>query len=101
MLSLCLYFLVESCNGLFNMKVVEVKWGDAWIDTDDFTLEDARKLKPVVRSTIGFLIKENSDAIVLCTDFYEKDKKIINTPMIIPSNMILDYWIYEVVDDAI
>ena len=83
------------------MKVVEVKWGDAWVDTDDFSLTDAKKLKPVVRSTIGFLITENKEVVVLCTDFYEKEKKIINTPMIIPRDMILDYWIYEIVDDAI
>ena len=83
------------------MKVVEVKWGDAWVDTDDFSLTDAKKLKPVVRSTIGFLITENKEAVVLCTDFYEKEMKIINTPMIIPRDMILDYWIYEIVDDAI
>ena len=83
------------------MKVVEVKWGDAWVDTDDFSLTDAKKLKPIVRSTIGFLITENKEVVVLCTDFYEKEKKIINTPMVIPRYMILDYWIYEIVDDAI
>ena len=83
------------------MKVVEVKWGDAWVDTDDFSLTDAKKLKPIVRSTIGFLITENKEVVVLCTDFYEKEKKIINTPMVIPKDMIIDYWVYEVVDDAI
>lgn len=77
------------------MKVVEVKWGDAWVDTDDFSLTDAKKLKPIVRSTIGFLITENKEVVVLCTDFYEKEKKIINTPMIIPRDMIIDYWVYE------
>ena len=82
------------------MKIVEVKWGDAWVDTDDFSLTDAKKLKPIVRSTIGFLITENKEVVVLCTDFYEKEKKIINTPMVIPRDMILDYWIYEIVDDA-
>jgi len=82
------------------MKVVEVKWGDAWVDTDDFSLTDAKKLKPIVRSTIGFLITENKEVVVLCTDFYEKEKKIINTPMVIPKDMIIDYWEYEAVDDA-
>ena len=82
------------------MKIVEVKWGDAWVDTDDFSLTDAKKLMPIVRSTIGFLITENKEVVVLCTDFYEKEKKIINTPMVIPRDMILDYWIYEIVDDA-
>ena len=82
------------------MKVVEIKWGDAWIDTDDFSVTEAKKLKPVVRSTIGYLVSENSKAFFLCTDIFEKDKKTINTPMIIPTEMIIDYWVYEVVDDA-
>ena len=81
------------------MKVVEVKWGDAWVDTDDFSLTDAKKLKPVVRSTIGFLITENSEVVVLCTDFYEKDKKIISTPMVIPRDMIIDYWEYKTIPE--
>ena len=83
------------------MKVVEVRWGDAWVDTDDFNLAEAKKLTPIVRSTVGFLLSENDQAVVLCTDFYEKDKKTINTPMVIPRDMIIDYWIYEVVDDGI
>ena len=81
------------------MRIVEIKWGDAWVDTDDFTLVDAKKLEPVIRTTIGFLIAENDKAVVLCTDVYEKDKKTINTPMIIPVDMIIDYWIYEVTDE--
>mgnify|MGYP003625076090 FL=1 len=80
------------------MKIVEVRWGDAWIDPSDFSLADAKKLKSIVRTTAGFLIEENSEVVVLCTDFYEKDKKTINTPMIIPRGMILDYWIYEVLE---
>ena len=78
------------------MKVVEVKWNDAWIDTDDFTVKDAKKLEPIVRSTIGYLISYNSKAVILCTDFFEKDKKTINTPMVIPIEMIIDYWVYEI-----
>tara|TARA_R110000824_G_scaffold160705_3_gene335609 strand:- start:1302 stop:1550 length:249 start_codon:yes stop_codon:yes gene_type:complete len=80
------------------MKIAEVKWGDAWIDTSDFSLADAKKLKAIVRTTAGFLIEENSEVVVLCTDFYEKDKKTINTPMVIPRDMIIDYWIYEVLE---
>ena len=80
------------------MKVIEVKWNDAWIDTDDYTKEKAKKLTPVVRTTIGFLVGENSKAIVLCTDYFEKDTKTINTAMVIPVEMILEYWEYEIVE---
>ena len=81
------------------MKIVEIKWGDAWVDTDDFTLVDAKKLEPIIRTTVGFLIAETDKAVVLCTDTYEKDKKTINTPMVIPIDMIEDYWIYEVIEE--
>ena len=83
------------------MKIVEIKWGDAWIQPDDFSVVDAKKLEPVVRSTIGYLVSENTKAVILCTDFFEKDKKTINTPMIIPVDMIIDYWEYEIVDDGV
>jgi len=82
------------------VKVVEVKWNDAWIDTDDFTVKDAKKLEPIVRSTIGYLISYNSKAVILCTDFFEKDKKTINTPMVIPIEMIIDYWVYEIIPEG-
>ena len=65
-----------------------------------FTIVDAKKLKPIVRSTIGYLVSENSKAVVLCTDIFEKDKKTINTPMIIPSEMIIDYWVYEIIPEG-
>ena len=81
------------------MRIVEIKWGDAWVDTDDFTLVDAKKLEPVIRTTIGFLIAETDKAVVLCTDTYEKDNKKITTPMVIPIDMIEDYWIYEVIEE--
>ena len=81
------------------MKIVEIKWGDAWVDTDDFTLVDAKKLEPIIRTTVGFLIAETDKAVVLCTDTYEKDKKTINTPMVIPIDMIEDYWVYEVIEE--
>ena len=76
------------------MQVVEVIWFDAYIDTDDFTLKKARKLKPVPRTTVGYLIEENEDSIVLCTDTYPKSKKTISTPMVIPNTWIVEMWIY-------
>lgn len=80
------------------MKVVEVKWADAWIDTSDVSLKKAKKLKPVVRTTIGFFVGQNDEGIILCTDFYEKEKETINAPMCIPNGMVLDWWIYETCD---
>lgn len=77
------------------MKVVEVLWGDAWIGTDDVSIKKAAKFKPVMRTTVGWLVAENKDGLVLCTDKYEKSKKIVNAPMFIPHGWIYEYWEYE------
>ena len=76
------------------MRVVEVKWQDAWIDTDDMTLSKAKKLKPVIRSTVGYLVNDCEDWVVLSTDKFEKGKEI-SAPMVIPKGMILEYHEYE------
>jgi hypothetical protein len=76
------------------MRCVEVKWGDAFIDTCDISIKKAAKLKPVVRSTIGYLVAENSECIILATDKFEKDKKTVHAPMVIPWGMVIDYWEY-------
>ena len=77
------------------MEILEVKWDDAWIDTDDYLKKDSEKLKPIRRTTVGFLIADREDAIVMCTDIYEKDSKHINAPMVIPKGMVVNYWIWE------
>ena len=71
------------------MKVFEVKWGDAFIDTSDMTIAKAKKLRPVVRTTIGFLVTENAECIVLATDYFEKGKEI-SAPMVIPQGWIIE-----------
>lgn len=78
-------------------KVIEVRWGDAWIDTEDILIEDAKKLKPITRSTIGWLIADNDTELILSTDIYhsEKYKEYVNAIMVIPKGMIIDYWEYE------
>ena len=79
------------------MKIAEVVWGDAWIDTDDISIKKAAKLKPIKRSTVGYLVAENKECIVLSTDYFHKDKKQVSAPMIIPWGWILEYHIFEVV----
>jgi len=77
------------------MKIVEVHWMDAWIDTQDLSLKKAKKLKPIQRFTVGYLIAENEHGLVLSTDYFPKKKiKEVSAPMVIPWGMI-DYWEYE------
>ena len=78
--------------------IVEVQWGDAWIDTDDYTFEEAKKLTPVIRKTIGYLINITDECIILATDIYKEskspeiEKNTINTPMVIPWGMVIEWY---------
>ncbi len=76
------------------MRIVEVKWGDAFIDTGDISIKKAKKLTPIVRSTVGYLVGENKEAIVLATDKFEKGKEV-SAPMVIPWGWIIEYWEYQ------
>lgn len=76
------------------MAVVEVRWGDAWIGTNDLSLKKAKALKPIIRTTVGHLIDEDDERIVLATDTFEKGNEV-SGPMVIPQGWILDYWIYK------
>jgi hypothetical protein len=80
------------------MKIVEVEWEDAWVDTIDITIDEAKKLKPVVRTSVGWKISENFEGIILATDSFKDDKKHVNTPMFIPWGIVREYWEYEIDD---
>jgi len=69
-------------------KIVEVDWVDAFIDTDDFTLEKATKLQPIPRKTIGYLVVEDKDRIVLATDIFPDKKDEYSACMVIPKPWI-------------
>ena len=52
-------------------KLIEVKWDDAWIDTEDVLISEAKKLKAVSRSTVGWLVSDNENELILITiDYY-------------------------------
>ena len=78
-------------------KVIEVQWEDAWIDTDDILITDAKKLKSILRSTVGWLVADNENELILSTDIFhsEEDSKYVNTIMVVPKGMIVEYWEYE------
>ncbi len=72
-------------------NIVKVTWDDAWIDTDDFKLEDALEAKPVRRHTVGYLVCNNQTGIVMCTDMYEEpeDDYEGSALMCIPQGMVI------------
>jgi len=76
------------------MRVVECQWQDAFIDTSDMSLKKAKQLKPIIRSTVGYLVSDEHDWLILSTDKFKKGKEI-SAPMVIPKGMIISYWEYE------
>lgn len=75
------------------MKVVEVTWGDAFVSTSDISEKKAKHLKPVMRTTVGYLISENEAGIVIAMDRYEKGGA--NTYTLVPWGWITEYWEYS------
>jgi|TARA_R110000824_G_scaffold285519_1_gene473714 hypothetical protein len=76
--------------------IAEVLWEDSWIESSDFSIKEALTFKPVLRSTVGYLIEETDDCVILATDLYEKETDGANTPMVIPWSVILGYWEFDV-----
>jgi hypothetical protein len=68
---------------------IVVKWGDAFIDTDDFDPKKVQDTEPVWRYTCGFLVAKNQHGYVLCTDLYEKTTDGAAARMFIPHGMVV------------
>jgi len=68
--------------------IVVVEWGDAFIDTDDFDIKDAKETTPVYRTTVGFYIAKNQHGIILATDVYAKKEDGVAAKMFIPWGMV-------------
>ena len=55
--------MVDEFNN--RLPIAEVVWEDAWIDPKDISMEDAVKLMPIIRSTVGYVVsKENAENVV-------------------------------------
>ena len=70
-------------------RVVVVEWGDAFIDSEDFSIEEAQKTEPVYRKTVGFFIARNKYGIVLATDLYADPEDGAAGKLFIPLGMVL------------
>ena len=70
------------------VPIAEILWEDAWVEAKDFPTEEAASFKPIIRSTVGYLIEETEECVILATDLY-MEKDMANTPMIIQWSMIL------------
>jgi len=68
-------------------KIVEVEWFDAQSSTESFTVEEIKQiLKPLHTYSVGYLIEDNKDYIVLgFTDF---GNGLIKHHQCIPKGMV-------------
>ena len=79
---------------LKNNKVYEVLWKDAWIDPQDYSLSKAKTQKPIERYTIGYLVDESEERLVLATDYFVVGSDV-NSLIVIPTGMIKKIWSYD------
>ena len=77
------------------MKIVEVHWQDAWVDTDEISINAALKKKPILTISVGHLIAENEHGIIMVTDTYPKSPKKGRVTNLIPWGMVTDYYEYK------
>lgn len=70
-------------------RIAVISWGDAFIESDDFTYEEAVSTEPVWRSTVGYLICRNRYGYILATDVYSDIEEIAGK-LFIPHGMVLD-----------
>lgn len=70
-------------------RVIVIEWGDAFIETDDFSIEEAKSTEPVYRKTVGFLIAKNQHGYVLATDVYRNKEDGVAARMFIPHGMVV------------
>lgn len=75
---------------------VEVVWLDAHVETSSVTLKQAQRTKAVVTYTIGYLMSDNDDGLLLVSDCYPSSKKEGRVPNFIPHEMIERYHFIEV-----
>jgi hypothetical protein len=78
------------------MRIVEVHWLDAWVSTGDMSTKQALKAKPIATITVGQLLAENNEGIVMVSDTYPKSPKKGKVPNLIPWGMVSEY--YEYID---
>ena len=73
------------------MKVVEITWDDAWVESGDMSIKRAIKSKPIRTKTVGYLVADTEHGLTVATDIYLKDKKSVKIVNFIPHGMIVEW----------
>ena len=84
-------------NSINRKQIVEVVWQDVWISPEKILSKDRDNSLPVLRSAMGYVIsKDNEECLILSTDLYEQAPGIVNTPMVIPWDSIIEWYEFQV-----
>ena len=73
------------------MDIVEVTWIDAQEETGMLGLEAAEGQKPILTRTVGFLVKNSNDCVVVSASVFDEggpDKDIYRSTWTIPKGCI-------------
>ncbi len=76
------------------MKIVEVHWNDAHVSTSEISLKSAGRVKPVLTETIGYLVADSDEGLVVAMDRWPKSPKHVKVHTFIPWGMVVDWWEY-------
>lgn len=67
-------------------KIVEIEWFDAQSTLESFTVEELKQLKPLKTLTVGYLLLEEKDRVVV--GFCDFGNGLIKHHQCIPKGMI-------------
>jgi hypothetical protein len=74
--AVAVFFEVTNWNLKFlamdKLERVEIIWFDAWFQPSEMTYEEAEDLGIITRQNIGYLLKQDSDAVILASGKLEK-----------------------------
>lgn len=71
---------------------ITVKWADHWVDAGDGNIKEViAEAKPMYGNYTGFLVHENKQVIILCSNYWddEDDGLIVSDPMYIMKKAIV------------
>ena len=77
------------------MEVAEVHWIDAFVSTSEISIKKAQKTKPIKTITVGYLLANTDEGLVLAMDHWPKSPKEFKAYTFIPWGMIEEWYIYE------
>ena len=86
----------ENTTDKERLPIAVVLWEDAWVQTEGSPAKKAMRLDPVLRSTLGYKVGDTDECLILATDLYSKDQNTFNTPIVIPWDMVIGCWEFEV-----